>query len=408
MAELLKTEGNAFLKAGKLIEAAEKYTGAIEADSTNEKYFGNRSAAYQKLAVQQSDASFFEKAIEDADRAIALAPAWFKGYSHKANSLWSMNRKQDALNAAKAGAAACPGNEKLSQLVRTFQEGMERAMENTVSYLLWGNQKNAQRSSMAPLRFLIMLCVVGYANPLGSPATTYAAWRRAMMLQMLDVIMHVASTYGWPKMSKLYAESLIKDPMTHRMFLCALCFTANKPNVIVMFAALGLTVGRALSFLTDILEALPYVGSLAKIVRSVHAAAVAPLYGYPNWATLTELQRRWVFEQKCAVAACFAEVVYGLWLIAELLTPMRNLVGVLFTWQFLRIRYMIDPHSKHAFGSIHALILSGLPGILVAPYSKVVGFMSSYAEMPTMPAPGEERKGVMQSMKEKVSKCTIM
>ena len=114
---------------------------------------------------------------------------------------------------------------------------------------------------------------------------------------------------------------------------------------------------------------------------------------------------RGVFQQKVAIFTSYAEVAYGMWLVAEALTPMRSLMTLLFTWQYLRIRYMIDGNTKSAFAAVNRGAVSMLPSFLATPYRKVASFMASQAELPQPPAPGQPQKGVMETMKER---CTVM
>ena len=74
---VFKGEGNAHFKAGEFLKAAAAYTKAIKAEPTNHVFYSNRSQAFLKL-------SKVSKALEDADKCIALAPAFVKGYHRKA------------------------------------------------------------------------------------------------------------------------------------------------------------------------------------------------------------------------------------------------------------------------------------------------------------------------------------
>jgi len=78
-----KDEGNAHFKAGEHLKAAAAYTKAIKAEPDNHVYYSNRSQAFLKL-------SKVAKAIEDADKCIALSPTFVKGYHRKATALAAM------------------------------------------------------------------------------------------------------------------------------------------------------------------------------------------------------------------------------------------------------------------------------------------------------------------------------
>lgn len=75
-----KDEGNELFKAGEYLKAAAAYTKAIKAEPKNHVFYSNRSQAFLKL-------SKCGKAVEDADKCIALEPTFVKGYHRKASAL---------------------------------------------------------------------------------------------------------------------------------------------------------------------------------------------------------------------------------------------------------------------------------------------------------------------------------
>merc|ERR1719326_1912119 len=82
-----KEQGNAHFKAKEYLKAAASYTKAIKAEPENHVFFSNRSQAFLKL-------SKVTKALEDADKCIALAPEFVKGYHRKASALHAMPEKE--------------------------------------------------------------------------------------------------------------------------------------------------------------------------------------------------------------------------------------------------------------------------------------------------------------------------
>lgn len=59
------------MKASNFTEAVDNYTKALELEPENAVYYSNRSAAHAKL-------DNFQKAADDAQRAIDLKPTWGK------------------------------------------------------------------------------------------------------------------------------------------------------------------------------------------------------------------------------------------------------------------------------------------------------------------------------------------
>lgn len=92
----------------------------------------------------------------------------------------------------------------------------------------------------------------------------------------------------------------------------------------------------------------------------------------------------------------------GLLLLVELVTPFRSLVTTLVFWQFMRIRYMVSPEIKQAFGTLHRAIVGklGTTGVLGGTYGKISGFLSRMVEMPQPGAQGGSGSGG--------SRCNIM
>ena len=118
-----KAKGNAALQAGKLTEAIDNYTKAINADGANHVYYSNRSAAYLK----KGDA---HNALEDANSVLGLNPEFPKGYSRKGAALHALKRYNDSIAAYNEGLAKFPtdpGLKKGLEDVTREKEGGPRA-----------------------------------------------------------------------------------------------------------------------------------------------------------------------------------------------------------------------------------------------------------------------------------------
>jgi len=100
-ADEFKAAGNAALQAGKISEAIENYTKAIDSDGSNHVYFSNRSAAYLKKGEGNN-------ALEDANSCIALNPQFTKGYSRKGAALHALKRYNDSIAAYNEGLEKFP------------------------------------------------------------------------------------------------------------------------------------------------------------------------------------------------------------------------------------------------------------------------------------------------------------
>lgn len=63
----------------KYKEAVQHYTTAIDLDTQNHIYYSNRSMAYLRLGEHA-------KALEDAEKVVAINPTWAKGYFRKGSA----------------------------------------------------------------------------------------------------------------------------------------------------------------------------------------------------------------------------------------------------------------------------------------------------------------------------------
>jgi stress-induced-phosphoprotein 1 len=68
-----KELGNEEFKQKNYEKAIEYYTQAIEENPMDHTIYGNRSASYHNLKN-------YDKALEDADKCIAILPSWGKGF----------------------------------------------------------------------------------------------------------------------------------------------------------------------------------------------------------------------------------------------------------------------------------------------------------------------------------------
>lgn len=82
-------QGNSMACQGQYVSAIECFTKAIQLDSSDYRFFGNRSYCYERL-------SQFDKALKDANKVISLAPDWPKGYFRKGKALAGLKNYQAA------------------------------------------------------------------------------------------------------------------------------------------------------------------------------------------------------------------------------------------------------------------------------------------------------------------------
>lgn len=95
-AEALKAKGNASFQGKAYQKAVEYYTEALNLVPDGEVYLSNRSAA-------QLAAGFLEKAEEDAQKCLEVAPSWPKAYIRLGDALRNQERYQEALDTYREG-----------------------------------------------------------------------------------------------------------------------------------------------------------------------------------------------------------------------------------------------------------------------------------------------------------------
>ena len=90
------------------------FTQAIDIDPMNHVYYSNRSASYASLKQ-------YEKALEDADLCIALAPEWPKAFSRKGAALHGLGRLDEAKEVYQEGLKHDPENALLKEGLRSVE-----------------------------------------------------------------------------------------------------------------------------------------------------------------------------------------------------------------------------------------------------------------------------------------------
>lgn len=118
-AEAAKERGNALFKEGKMQEALDEYSTAIEKNKFNASYWSNRSAVFHALGQHRS-------ALLDAEVCRRLRPDWPKGCYRLAAARLALNMYEDAALAAFEGCKLDPGNKELKEMVdKAVKAGQE-------------------------------------------------------------------------------------------------------------------------------------------------------------------------------------------------------------------------------------------------------------------------------------------
>lgn len=148
-----KDEGNARFKEGQYSAAVEAYSRSLELDPKQHLCFSNRSAAYLKGGSA-------EKALEDAEQCLLLAPDWPKGYSRKAAALQEMKRWDDAIATCETGLIAAPEaalKKMLTEVLsRRFQDRLQGPWHGTVTESLGGYDQEMEFIDESSVRLEVL------------------------------------------------------------------------------------------------------------------------------------------------------------------------------------------------------------------------------------------------------------
>jgi len=114
-AELLKMEGNDLMRSEKFMEAIEKYTEAIDLDSSNQVFYCNRAAAHSKLEQHYA-------AVEDCQRALDMDPKYGKAYGRMGLAYSSIHKHKEAVDCFKKAMEIEPDNESYQNNLKMAEE----------------------------------------------------------------------------------------------------------------------------------------------------------------------------------------------------------------------------------------------------------------------------------------------
>ena len=147
---IYNSEGNNFFKNKSYAEAIQKYSEAIDLDSTDVTFFSNRSACYAAL-------NKWSEAAEDGRQCIIVDKNFVKGYFRQAVGLQNLGNLEGALEAVKRGLGIDPQNADLKKMSREIEEAqrmkkVESFIVSTEMQLKEGDIPGAYKSCDAGLR----------------------------------------------------------------------------------------------------------------------------------------------------------------------------------------------------------------------------------------------------------------
>jgi len=401
-AENFKAKGNDSFKAGKYQDAIEHFTKAIQLDtenSTGQKhvFHSNRSACYFQLG----DA---KKALEDSEECVRLKPTWARGYERKGKALLKLGRNKEAKDVFKKGLDHEPANAELQNGLKEAESFLAGPGAIDMAKLTTYVRQNTRGMMLLALRSFMLANAVIYLLPFVGRGLQAGCYRRFLFTSIAIFVTQLYWTHGMPKFNMQYASVLLKDTNMQRLFLCLLLFI-HRPSILALSSIL----------LTEILLAGWEMAAILMYCAPALARQSAPAVNKAMAAICNDLMwnqkslaEKWkVASPRFAQLSALAEVVNGLMLLLELLTPKRNLLGLMMYWQYLQMRYMIEKANQGtpgqlmaAFGMVDARITKFTqhrmcPSLIGTLYAKVKGFLENQTKLPE---PGQSRR----------PRCTIM
>ncbi|KAL1600499.1 hypothetical protein SLS60_006885 [Paraconiothyrium brasiliense] len=142
--ERTKEEGNTAFKSGRIQEAVDTYTKALEIDpsnkQTNSKILQNRALCYSKLKK-------WTNAITDCDKALELDPSYTKAKKTRAKALGESGNWDEAIKELKAIHEANPSEPGIAKEIRNAELELKKSKRKDY-YKILGVEKDAGDSEI--------------------------------------------------------------------------------------------------------------------------------------------------------------------------------------------------------------------------------------------------------------------
>lgn len=155
-AEALKTEGNAFFKAGKYHEAIAKYKDATAVDASVPSYWSNMAACHEKLREYEE--------MQEAARQCVLADKNFvKGYFRLATAQKNLNDLANCIKTLENGLGVEASNSDLKKMKKEVTE-LQRG-EQVAAYCGKAQEQMQNGDIGAAMKTLEMASRLDAGNP---------------------------------------------------------------------------------------------------------------------------------------------------------------------------------------------------------------------------------------------------
>lgn len=355
----LKAQGNQALSNGKVDEALELFTRAIDLGGSDA---AARAILYSNRAACQMKLGDFSQALADAETCIRLDSDYPKGWSRKASALFSLNR----LKEAKACFEAAATKAKTESDANSYREWANKCEEKLPSNYARAYPTASTASSVAVLPVPVLLLRVGslLASLYWMFTLETQAYQAAMYLILASVLVQVLQQCGRPKPSTAYLESLVRCDVKPSFYL-VLTFASMAPS---FPAVASVQLYDLMSFAKSMNVLMGRFPALALPLQTAvfDSPRLERVLGVDNWRALSTQDRFAKVDAKLDVLATRFQLSTLITLLFQLLTPSASPVSIILYVQVLKLRFLSHEQTKlqvgladqyvGAFSQRHALL----------------------------------------------------
>eukprot|EP00948_MAST-09A_sp_MAST-9A-sp1_P004327 g4327.t1 len=416
-AEELKRKGNEAYKSGNYEKAISFYAGALELDPKNVVYYSNRSAAY--LAAGMND-----KALKDAKKCSSLDVNYAKGFLRKGNALFAQRKFSLAMKAYARACELAPENNEYKNKLKLAQN-LEGAGPSAAQQAAPGSNGASSAGGSADARFNASLGAFLAANRKDSLRFAFdtilvcnlfiyllpffggvskLCYRIMMFMVSAKFLYTLVERNGMPRMNSEYFIRCLQSSVLHKAIL-AFMFASSRPYLPAAFTMVSWELVLFGFFLARLLQngrgnvgLSPSVGNM--LTKFIADPVASSLFQSPQWKTMTLVQRWQLCTKHVPELNALFDVGLGIFLLIEIVTPMRNLMLAMMYWQILRMRYMVafapnpnsgkypgDDEPRHlvqAFSTMNGIIepQARKIGIVHKGYTMICKFLKSMVKLP--------------------------
>uniref|UniRef100_A0A7S1U794 Uncharacterized protein n=1 Tax=Phaeomonas parva TaxID=124430 RepID=A0A7S1U794_9STRA len=390
-AEDIKGRGDVAFKAKDYAEAVRLYTDAIDLDGSQAKYYSNRAAALMALRD-------YPRALDDADSAVRCDAAFAKGHARRGEALEGLERFSEAADAYREAARVDPSkpayNTKHEAAQRRAVAAHAASSEGVVAFV----SSRPDQVFQFVLRLFMIYSAIQYAIPVWGKAASAVGWRRLCMAAIVNLIITLKNEVGFPQFKMEYVARLLHNVAGQYLFFAIVMFGSRRPY----FFALPV-------FLLSEIAHVFWFGS--QLLRRASPSVLRIVQGQVDKVLPLVLKFHNSIPEAVVHYSTIAEVVLGLTMLVEMITPNRNPFTLVFYWQYLQMRYLLDQSGgiQKAFRLVDARFLKltqhqYCPSIVARAYMWVRNALAKAAERPE---PGQQPTGMAATAANMMQRCVI-